>query len=152
MWYQCFREQKKWGGNKFALTQGEYFNLEVYEHLMSQYRAGPSHVEITFPSPKHPMNGCTYQQYKAVFHKIYKVQKMEKVLSLNWDDIWQMPFDNCAKHVKKQQPKYWKETYEEKVLHQFSPYAIVECYGNIEDQLWNDSHQGRYHQSMCANL
>jgi hypothetical protein len=142
MWYQCFCKKKKSGGDKEKIARGEYFNLEAYKDLMREFRAGPSHAQIVFPTPKHPIAICTSKQYKAVFQKLYKVQKMERVLSLNWDNIWQLPFKDLHKNVKEQQPKLQKETYQEKVSANFSTYTIVEWYGDIENKLWNDSHQG----------
>ena len=75
MWYQCFCERKKSGGNREAIACGEYFDLEAYKELMRHYKVGPGHAQMVYPSPKKPIGACTFNQYKAVLCKINKCRR-----------------------------------------------------------------------------
>jgi Centromere DNA-binding protein complex CBF3 subunit, domain 2 len=152
MWYQCFREQKQKGGTKaarIARTRGEYFNNEEYEAVMAQFQNGPR-TAFDLPQPTKAIGKCTYDAYKAVFRKIYKVQIAKKVLSTPWDQIWQMCFDELLKHVKERTPLMKKATYAEKVDGEFAPYMIVEHYGSIEEMMWNDADANGNRSIACA--
>lgn len=140
MYYQSFREQKQRGGKK---QEGkELFDLEAYRELMgtfSGYDPDSQEALDRFPSPNRPIGKATFDQYKAVFRKMYKVQKAKNVLNLQWDSIWMMSLDEMANHVKARAPRIKRQTYQEKVDGEFAPYIIVEQYPLIEEALWNDS-------------
>jgi Centromere DNA-binding protein complex CBF3 subunit, domain 2/Transcriptional activator of glycolytic enzymes len=150
MFYQSFREQKKRGGSKqerLARAQGDYFDNELYVSIVSRFNSIPDEgpdVPRLFPIPKNPIGVSTFDMYKAVFRKIYKVQLARKVNERHWEQIWQLGLDELYHHVKERAPKLKKETYQEKVDGAFSPYSIVEHYDKIEAQFWDDSNtQGR---------
>lgn len=141
MYYQSFREQKQRGGKK---QQGgnELFDLELFHELMAQFASyDPDSPEAlgNYPRPTRPIGKATFDQYKAVFRRLYKVQRAKNVLSLHWDSIWMMGLDEMAKHVKTRAPKIKRQSYQEKVDGEFAPYLIVEQYPMIEEALWNDS-------------
>ena len=92
-----------------------------------------------YPRPTRPIGKATFDQYKAVFRKMYKVQTAKNVLSLHWEAVWKMGLDEMALHVKTRAPRIKRETYQEKVSGEISPYLIVEEYSAIEEMLWNDS-------------
>jgi hypothetical protein len=142
MYYQSFREQKQRGGKKQQQDK-EPFNLELYRELMSNFNGyEPDSAEAleNYPKPSKPIGIAVFDQYKAVFRKMYKVQKAKGILSEHWDRIWMMSLDEMALHVKTRAPRIKRETYQEKVDGEFAPYIIVEQYSNIEECLWNDSH------------
>jgi Centromere DNA-binding protein complex CBF3 subunit, domain 2 len=139
MYYQSFREQKQRGGKK---QEKELFDLEQYRELMSCFNGyEPDSAEALekYPKPSKPIGRATFDQYKAVFRTMYRVQKAKGVLSEHWDGIWMMSLDEMAMHVKTRAPRIKRETYQEKVDGEFAPYIIVEQYSNIEEGLWNDS-------------
>jgi hypothetical protein len=139
MYYQSFREQKNRGGKKGDKV---VFNVEVYDELVAQFAGSdPDSVEAlnNYPRPTKPIGKATFDLYKAVFRKLYKVQQARNVLSLHWDSLWQMGLDEMAAHVKVRAPKVKRATYQEKVDGEFAPYIIVEQYNGIEELLWNDS-------------
>ena len=140
MYYQAFREQKQRGG-KHNVGK-DLFDLEVYNELMAKFAGfdpdSPDAVN-NYPRPTRPIGRATFDQYKAVFRKLYKVQKARNVLNLQWDSIWMMGLDEMASHVKTRAPQVKRETYQEKIDGEFAPYLIVEQYPEIEEALWNDS-------------
>ena len=140
MYYQAFREQKARGGK--VSSGGEYFHLEIYNDLMGQFNGhdvdSPDAVN-NYPRPEKPIGRATFDQYKAVFRKLYKVQKARNVLNLHWDSIWMMGLDEMASHVKTRAAQVKRQTYQEKLDGEFAPYMIVEQYPQIEQELWNDS-------------
>jgi Centromere DNA-binding protein complex CBF3 subunit, domain 2 len=153
MWYQCFREQRKKGGTKadrIARAEGNYFNNEEYESVMEEFRHGPR-TAFDLPQPARPVSYCTVAAYKAVFRKIYKVQIAKKVLSVPWDQIWQMCFDDLVKHVKERVPLRNKANYVEKVDGEFAPYMMVEHYPAIEAMMWDDADE-LGNRSLCCAL
>ena len=141
MYYQSFREQKKRGG-KMTGGEKDYFDVEVYNELMGQFNGydpdSPDAVN-NYPRPEKPIGKATFDQYKAVFRKLYKVQKARNVLNLQWDSIWMMGLDKMASHVKTRAPRVKRQSYQEKVDGEFAPYVIVEQYPEFEEVLWNDS-------------
>jgi hypothetical protein len=152
MWYQSFREQRKKGGTKAeraARAAGQYFNDEEYRSITANLSNGPEAL-LTTPLPSVPIGKCVFDAYKAVFRKIYKVQIAKKVLATPWDQIWQMCFDELYKHVKERIPLMKKATYAEKVDGEFAPYMIVEHYGDIESQMWNDANVKGSRSVNCA--
>jgi hypothetical protein len=151
-WYLCFREQRKKGGTKaqrLARQQGQYFNEEEYSEVMRGFEDGPNFLLVR-QQPKKPIGKCTFNAYKAVIRKIYKVQIAKKVLAETWDQIWQMCFDELYKHVKERVPLLKKASYAEKVDGEFAPYMIVEHYGAIEDLMWTDSNMTGTRSVVCA--
>jgi Centromere DNA-binding protein complex CBF3 subunit, domain 2 len=142
MFYLCFREQKAKGGTKaqrVARSEGNYFDYEEYRRITGAYESGPSMELNAPPNPTKPIGKCTFDAYKAVFKKIYKVQIAKKVLNSNWDQIWQMCFDELYRHVKERMPLMKRLTYAEKVDGEFAPYIIVEHLPSLEDMMWQDS-------------
>jgi Centromere DNA-binding protein complex CBF3 subunit, domain 2 len=143
MWYQCFREQRKKGGTKaqrVARSAGHYFEVEDYNDVMKLFgNVTTADMMLERPMPKNPIGKCTFDAYKAVFRKIYKVQIAKKVLATPWDQIWLMGLDELAGHVKERIPLMKKASYAEKVDGEFAPYMIVEHYPAIEEILWIDS-------------
>lgn len=142
MWYQCFREQRKKGGTKaqrVSRADGNYFEAEEYNEVMKEFNQGPAAILASRPMPRKPIGKCTFDAYKAVFRKIYKVQIAKRVLATPWDQIWQMGLDELASHVKERVPLMKKATFAEKLDGEFAPYMIVEHYPDIEEIMWNDS-------------
>jgi hypothetical protein len=119
------------------------FDLEVYREILShfQHDFDPESAEAIarYPQPTKPIGRCTFDQYKAVFRKLYKYQKAIGVQSHHWDEIWQMGLEELGKHVKTRQPMIKKLTFQEKIDGEFAPYTIVEHYPSIEEELWKDS-------------
>jgi Centromere DNA-binding protein complex CBF3 subunit, domain 2 len=154
MWYTCFREQRPKGATKaqrLARQQGHYFNEAEYREVMRAFENGPADL-LSLPQPKKPIGKCTFDSYKAVLHKIYKVQIAKKVLTgTTWDQIWQICFDELYKHVKERIPLLKKASYAEKVDGEFAPYMIVEHYGPIEELMWHDSN-AKGNRSICCAL
>ena len=125
MWYQSFCEQKPCRGNKSKLANGECFDLELYWEMMKHYNdIRPGDLTLV-PSPKKPVKMAIFNAFKAVIRKINKIQKIEKKLGAQWDDIWTLKCDNLADHVKKRKLKVKKETYQEKMDGSFALYTIV---------------------------
>ena len=50
--------------------------------------------------------------------------------------VWTSNFDKVRDHVKNRKQRIKKENYMEKVDGKFTPYAIVEHYGKIENKLF----------------
>jgi Centromere DNA-binding protein complex CBF3 subunit, domain 2 len=138
LFYCAFRKQKKRGGRKGG--SGPKFDVEGYREVMAMYNGEPCSPGATpLPSqPRTPMSWSSWDQYRQVIAKIYNVQKMEKVCSLYWEDLFQQPCKDLSKHVKQRVPFIKKATYQEKVAAEFAPYTIVERYPEIEEELWKD--------------
>jgi hypothetical protein len=103
MYYQPFCEQKVRGGKKQEGGK-ELFDLEAYHELMAHFaRYDPDSTEAlnNYPRPTKPIGKATFDQYKAVFHKLYKVQRVKNVLSLHWDSIWMMGLDETFLQCEK---------------------------------------------------
>jgi Centromere DNA-binding protein complex CBF3 subunit, domain 2 len=165
MFFQSFRELKKRGGprkqrkKKSTRTSdvddvsvdaeeeddGEEaspvirFDREAYDAVMSGFSGVPGQGLLLPPSPSKPMSWSSFDQYKQVIKRIYRVQKQENVNSLDWDAIWQHPLDDLTKQVKARVPHVRKSTFQEKVTGDFAPYTIVERYAEIEQAFWDDS-------------
>ena len=85
---------------------------------MEQYgtRMTPGSVpDVMALSPKKPINMPTWNQYKAMFRRLYKFQLAQRVIGSFWDQIWTTTFDNLQNHVKRRTPMIKKSNYEEKV-------------------------------------
>jgi hypothetical protein len=114
MFYVTFRNNKTKGGTKEsqkawrdAVKNGIHFDVDDYQSVVAQFRVAPG-AEITeehWPKPQFPISLSNFDQYKAVFWKIYKVQIAKRVLSTNWDHIWQMGLDSLREHVANRTPK-----------------------------------------------
>ena len=102
--------------------------------------------------PSWPFGLPTFDVNKATLCRMYKVQVSRHTINLHWEQIWQMPLDELHKLVKERAPRVKRETYQEKVTGEFAPYAIVEQYGDIEEQLWVDSSNFMCARSVNANL
>jgi hypothetical protein len=154
MFYQAFWEKKKKsGGDKAALAHGECFDLEEYCDMIKHYNGIPIAGLTLIPNPVKPISpATTFNLYKAVTKKIYKLQKFEKQLGLHWDDIWTLELEALQKHVKERQPKIKKAMYQEKIDGAFSLYLVVEWYSDIEDAFWNDSMKTNNNKSISSRL
>jgi hypothetical protein len=90
MFYVTFRNNKTKGGTKEswkarrdAVKNGIHFDVDDYQSVVAQFRVAPG-TEITkehWPKPQFPISLLNFDQYKAVFRKIYKVQIAKRVLS-----------------------------------------------------------------------
>ena len=152
MYYQAFREKKKSGGKRRAQDQPA-FDLEGYNGIISRLSSPGSGDDATaYPAPLNPINPCTFDQYKATFRRIYSVQKAKGYLAAQWDDIWTRDLNDLRKHVLNRAPKRKKETYQEKVTGEFSPYTYVGNFDSIEQELWNSSTANAGHRCIAAGL
>jgi hypothetical protein len=118
MFFQAFREQKKKGGTKAQRTSGVKFDYETYDSLISRYRGngrGESLPDFATLTPDKPTKISTFSQYKAMFRRLYKYQLTYNVIGLIWDQVWTLPFESLAQHVKTREPMRKKANYEEKV-------------------------------------
>jgi hypothetical protein len=141
MFFQSFRILKKRGGRR---RHGNhlYFNRTSYDEVMQQFDGTPRSPGESNPMPPQAtkvIGWSTFDQYKQIIRKIYKIQKMENVNSLEWDSIWQHSLEELGKQVKKRTPFVKRKTYQEKVTAEFAPYSIVEHYPVIEEELWKDA-------------
>jgi hypothetical protein len=162
MFYVAFRNNKTNAGTKEsrkarreAVKNGIHFDPESYNNVMSTFQGATTGAEITeadWPKPEYPISLLNFEQYKAVFRKIYKVQIAKRVLSTTWDHIWQMGLDTLREHVKVRMPKAKKESYEEKLAGEFAPYAAVEEYPRIEEVLWEDSWTASGRRAVASGL
>jgi Centromere DNA-binding protein complex CBF3 subunit, domain 2 len=153
MWYQSFREQRKRGGTKgerAARASGHYFDSAEYDTIMAGFMNGP-HSLLSCPEPNMPIGACTFEAYKAIFRKIYKVQIAKKINSTPWDQIWPMCFDELYRHVKERVPLKKKANYAEKIDGEFAPYMIVDHYNDIEGLMWSDAN-AKGARSLCCAL
>jgi Centromere DNA-binding protein complex CBF3 subunit, domain 2 len=119
------------------------FSKDLYDEVMVQYNGSPPSspaAETDLPLQSlQPLSWSSFDQYKQVIRRIYKVQKQERVCSLDWDAIWQEPLEELAKQVKGRKQYIKRITYQEKVSAEFAPYTIVERYQDIEEEFWRDS-------------
>ena len=153
MFYHSFREAKARGGNKAAINAGRYFDTTDYDNVLAKFNASRGlTAESAVPSPTKGIGPASFSIYRAVMKKIYKAQIAQGVLNCHWDYVWQQGFDSMEDHVKSRAPRQKKETYQEKVATEFSPYTIVERYGEIEEELWNDSANLVAKRSVNAGL
>ena len=153
MYYQAFREQKPRGGRKRGDDTGSSFNYEEYQTVMRVTDAAVAQLaRDQLPNPKKPTTISVFNAYKAVMRKIYKEQKTLNVLSLQWDDIWTDACRDIELHVKNRAPKVKKETYQEKVNGEFTPFQFVERFPDIENELWKDSFLYSGHRSIAKGL
>jgi Centromere DNA-binding protein complex CBF3 subunit, domain 2 len=139
MYYQAFRQLKSRGGKKNTGAK-KYFDRASYDTVIGNFDGvpvSPSQNPMPVQSAK-PMSWSSWNQYQQVIVKIYNQQRMDKVCSLYWDDIWQQPCKDLNLQVKRRVPHVKKSTYQEKVSAEFAPYTIVEHYPDIEQELWND--------------
>lgn len=146
MLYQALREQKQKGGTKESRAlakQGIYFDSFEYDTVMEKID-NAEHCNLTgkkiYPQPIKPPGAASFNGYKAILKKIYKVQVSRRVQAQPWEHIWQVQLDELHKHVKERKPMIDKMNYEEKVNSEFQPCAIVERYSDIEATMWHDSH------------
>ena len=146
MWFQSFREKRPRGGNKKLKQPGGTFDREVYSDVISSITTG------YIPNPIQPIGLPTFDVYKATLRKMYRLQVSRHTINVGWEHIWQMPLDELRKLVKERAPRVKRETYQEKVTGEFAPYAIVERYGDIEQELWADSRKFMCPRSVNANL
>ena len=145
MLYQALREQKPKGGTKesrAATRAGIYFDHADYESVMKKVKDAPS-CPVTgrkiYPAPKRPPGAASFNGYKAILKKIFKVQVSRNVQRLPWEHIWQVQLDELHRHVKERKHIVKRQNYDEKINNEFQPYAIVERYGEIEETLWKES-------------
>jgi hypothetical protein len=82
-------------------------------------------------------------QYKAVFQNLHKQQSAQRVMSSHWEQIWTLPLENLHKLVKKRRQSVRKATSAENLEAGFAPYAAVDKYDKLEDELW-DRGQGSH--------
>ena len=139
MYYQAFREKKKRGGPRSARANAPSFDNLQYEQVMSHFQAPGAAGLREFPTPKKPISVSVFDLYKAMFRKMFGIQKMRQVLTPQWDDLWTNDFNALRKHVLQRVPKHKRETFQEKVTGEFAPYMYVEHYDKIEEKLWNES-------------
>ena len=118
------------------------FDKELYDEVMFAFSGAPVSPGKELPQPQQPdkpMSWSSFEQYKQIIRKIYRVQKQEGYTGLDWDSIWQQALDDLAKQVKGRVPHVKKATYQEKVSSALSPYTIVERYQEIEEEFWKDT-------------
>jgi Centromere DNA-binding protein complex CBF3 subunit, domain 2/Transcriptional activator of glycolytic enzymes len=153
MFYVAFREAKQKGGRRPAQSEAAPFDFENYQMVLgfADRTAGITTVQ-TLPQPSKPVSKSTFDQYKAMLRKVYRIQKMRGVLSAQWDDLWTNHCDSIRKHVLQRAPKKKKETYQEKMSGEFAPYTFVERFGEIEEGLWADSNKSGNHRSVTCGL
>ena len=68
------------------------FDKEIYEEVVEAFSGAPVSPGKELPQsqeqPDKPMSWSSFEQYKQIIRKIYRVQKQEGYTGLNWDSIW----------------------------------------------------------------
>jgi hypothetical protein len=77
----------------------------------------------------------TWDQYTAVFRNLHKQQSAQRVTSSHREQIWTLPLENLHKLVKKPRQSVRKATSAENLEAGFAPYAAVDKYDKLEDEL-----------------
>lgn len=161
MFFVSFRDNKNKTGTKEsrkarkeAVLRGEHFDLEDYRRVIAAFRSNDDGeiTEANWPKPKYPTGHQNFNQCKAVFRKIYKVQTAKRVLNIHWEAIWQLGLEMLQQHVKNRTPQAKKASYAEKLASEFAPCAAVEECPNIEQELWVDSQHGQGRRGTCSGL
>ncbi|KAG7347926.1 centromere DNA-binding like protein [Nitzschia inconspicua] len=153
MFFQTFRQQKKRGGNRQLQQQDIYFDAEAYDNLMRPF-AGLSlgqRLLENAPHVENPISESQFATYKAALRRIYNAQINNNVNSLHWDHVWLPALKELQRLVKSRKVIIKRLQHQEKVTGEFSPYAMVGHYNDIEDMLWTDSN-GRSWRQTVANL
>jgi len=152
MYYQVFREQKVRGGNRVALTQGTHFDSTDYNKVIGTMEQAQRDGNSCYPTPQRPIGKGVFDQYKAMFRRVYKYQVAGNYTSLHWDQIWKMGMDTLEEHVKTRKASIAKANYAEKVTSEFAPYGIVEHYGSIERNFYFDSSSAMNSRCVVTRL
>lgn len=88
MFYVAFREAKKKGGSRSSRANASPFDLEEYQHVLGFANGTPGTAMVQeLPQPQKPINKSTFDLYKAMLRKVFKIQKVKGVLSAQWDDL-----------------------------------------------------------------
>ena len=139
MFYNTFRSKKKTGGRrKRGTAAAAPFILNDYEEVMSEYSAfflTPVEGQ-DIPEPANPLGESAFAQYRASLQHIYQSQVDNKSNAHHWDQVWTGPCKKLQGLVKQRRKAVRKANYEEKQDAEFAPYAAVERYGEIENELW----------------
>ena len=153
MFYVAFREAKPKGGRRPAQSEAPPFDFEDYQSVLGFADRIPGVASVpNLPQPSNPVKKSTFDQYKAMLRKVYRIQKVKGILSAQWDDLWTTHCDQVRKHVLQREPKKKKETYQEKMSGEFAPYMFVERYDEIEEALWADSNKSGNPRSVACGL
>ena len=145
--------KKKRGGNRHLQQQDLYFNKEKYDDLMVPFSGITPGQRLLENAPyvENPISKSQFNTYKSALKRVYKAQVARCVHSLHWDHIWLPALEELHKLVKQRKAIIDKLNHKEKVTGEFSPYAMVGSYSDIEDELWKDSN-GRSWRQTVANL
>jgi hypothetical protein len=140
MFYQTFRGQKKRGGKR--RISDVFFDSHDYDSVMDNFdtwwrggRVGEA------PKPTNPCGRQCFDQYKAILRKTYKRQVTQGVCNIPWEHMWTLRCEELSSLVKERKAVAKKDNYEEKMQAEFAPYAAVERYDEIEEELWT---RGQY--------
>jgi Centromere DNA-binding protein complex CBF3 subunit, domain 2 len=150
MVYQSFRELKKPGGDRAALSQLIFFDRQAYDKVMSQFQSCDG-VVTEYPKPERPIGSQLFNTYRATLKGLFHEQQAQFRMTAAWEHVWLPHFNKLRDHVKTRKPKVKKETYQEKVDGAFAPYAIVDHYNEIEETLWKSGYVPQ-HRSVCSAL
>ena len=157
-YYQAFREKRNIKNEidgtgkkkRKKMGKGIHFDKNEYSSIMLLY----SQLSKTdpFPMPKNPIGFQMFEQYKAVLKQLHQEQVAKGVCGTAWEFLWTANLKRLHKHVKTRKALVKKMNYEEKIGHEFAPYAIVERFHEIEEEFWNDSVIAVGRRSICASL
>jgi hypothetical protein len=140
MFYQTFRGQKKRGGKK--RKSDVFFDSQDYDSVMDLFQAWWNGGQVgDAPKPTKPCGKQCFDQYKAILRKTYKRQVACGVCSIPWEHMWTLRLDELSGLVKERKAVAKKDNYEEKMQAEFAPYAAVERFDDIEEELWT---RGQY--------
>jgi Centromere DNA-binding protein complex CBF3 subunit, domain 2 len=149
MFYQAFREQKKKGGKRSEQAKTK-FNHTEYKEIMKPFTNAES--PAPFPTPKKPIGIESFNQYRQIIKQAHQQQIVAGVNNKPWEFIWDLNCKKLEKHVKERKPAIDKANYVEKQCAEFTPYLIVQHYGNIEEELWNDAAAAPNRRALNSRL
>ncbi|KAG7365502.1 glycolytic enzyme transcriptional activator [Nitzschia inconspicua] len=152
IFYQTFRQQKKRGGNRQLQQEDMYFDAEAYDTLMRPF-AGLSPGQRLLENAPHvenPISNSQFAIYKAALKRIHNVQVEKFVNALHWGNVWLPAMDDLHKLVKSRETNVDRVLqHKEKVTVEFSPFAMLGHYNDIEDMFWTDSNERSRGQTVA---
>ena len=132
--FQCFRSRRKRGGRNGGNNSAPVFDSEEYDEVIRKYGSG-GHIPLE--AVLDGISNSTLAQYRAVVKEEHDMQASRGGNTFSWDLIWTAKCKKLQKMVKTCGPMQKKASYAKKISHQFSPFQILNKFGEIEKQLWN---------------
>ena len=117
------------------LSQNLFFDVADYNRVMAEFKTEDGKT-VGYTKPKKPVGYQCFNSYKATIKQLYHDQQAQHNLTGAWETVWQPRFKVLRKHVQMRKQRVRKANYAEKIDATFNPYAAVEKYSNIKDELW----------------